>query len=179
MRRRYTVVWLKLATALLSSPVLTTPSARFRPVERSEACSCAPAWSANRMSVPHRSQPGRAEQSSRRQAALRMPPLRWASPASTVLHDWSALPPGLIVGTTGFSTLERLKALVAKLATFQLADAVPEPDPAAGGRPRKYPVFMWLLFDVLLSVYGSGRSRTRWPPRDTKADARALSGCGR
>lgn len=57
----------------------------------------------------------------------------------------------------GFSTLERLEALVANPALFELAEAVPEPDPSAGGRPRQYPVFMWLLFDALLSVYGSGR----------------------
>src|SRR5688572_14228148 len=57
----------------------------------------------------------------------------------------------------GFSTLERLEALVANLALYELADAVPKPDPSTGGRPRQYPVFMWLLFDALLSVYGSGR----------------------
>ena len=57
----------------------------------------------------------------------------------------------------GFSSLERLEALVANPALFELADAVPEPDPSAGGRPRDFPVFMWLLFDALLSVYGSGR----------------------
>jgi hypothetical protein len=57
----------------------------------------------------------------------------------------------------GFGTLERLEALVANSALFELADVVPEPDPSAGGRPRQYPVYMWLLFDALLSVYGSGR----------------------
>ena len=57
----------------------------------------------------------------------------------------------------GFSALERLEALVSNPALFELADAVPEPDPSVGGRPRLYPVFMWLLFDALLSVYGSGR----------------------
>lgn len=57
----------------------------------------------------------------------------------------------------GFSTLERLEAIVANGALFELADAVPPADPSAGGRPRQYPVFMWVLFDSLLSVYGSGR----------------------
>jgi hypothetical protein len=40
---------------------------------------------------------------------------------------------------------------------FELAAAVPMPDPARGGRPRIYPAFMWVLFDALLSVYGSAR----------------------
>lgn len=57
----------------------------------------------------------------------------------------------------GFSTLERLEAIIANRALYELADAVPEPDSSAGGRPRQYPVFMWLLFDALLSVYNSGR----------------------
>ena len=64
------------------------------------------------------------------------------------------------VGVTrkvGISALERLEALVANPALYAFADAVPEQDRSAGGRPRQYPVFMWVLFDALLSVYGSGR----------------------
>ena len=57
----------------------------------------------------------------------------------------------------GVSALERLEALVANDELYALADAVPAPDPVLGGRPRMYPVFMWLLFDALLSVYGSAR----------------------
>lgn len=57
----------------------------------------------------------------------------------------------------GVSSLERLEALVANDELFALADAVPEPDSSQGGRPRMYPPYMWLLFDALLSVYGSGR----------------------
>lgn len=82
----------------------------------------------------------------------------------------------------GFGTLERLEALVANPAVFAMAEIVPEPDPTAGGRPRQYPVFMWLLFDALLSVYGSGRkveaelahpvvwSRLRQHVRDAQPD---------
>lgn len=55
------------------------------------------------------------------------------------------------------SSLERLEALVANDELFALADAVPEPDPSAGGRPRMFPPYMWVLFDALLSVYGSAR----------------------
>ena len=52
-------------------------------------------------------------------------------------------------------------------AVYELADLVPEPD-GAGGRPRHYPTYMWLLYEALISVYGSarpGRSRTRTPRR--------------
>jgi hypothetical protein len=59
--------------------------------------------------------------------------------------------------SVGVSTFERLEALVANDALYELADAVPTPDPAAGGRPRMYPVYMWLLYDSLLSVWGSAR----------------------
>lgn len=58
---------------------------------------------------------------------------------------------------SGVSTLERLEALVANAELYALADTVPEPDPTAGGRPRHYPTYMWVLFDALLSVHGSAR----------------------
>ena len=57
----------------------------------------------------------------------------------------------------GVAALERLEALVANDALFELADAVPEAPAEKGGRPRQYPVYMWVLFDALLSVYGSAR----------------------
>ena len=59
--------------------------------------------------------------------------------------------------TGGVAALERLEALVACDELFALADAIPEPDRSRGGRPRQYPVYMWVLFDALLSVYGSAR----------------------
>jgi hypothetical protein len=59
--------------------------------------------------------------------------------------------------SVGFSALERLEALVANDALFKLAEIVPKREPGRGGRPRDYPVYMWFLFDALLSVYGSGR----------------------
>jgi len=59
--------------------------------------------------------------------------------------------------SVGVSTLERLEALVANDELFALADAVPEPDPSAGGRPRMFPPYMWVLYDALLTVHGSAR----------------------
>ncbi|MGE0139719.1 MAG: hypothetical protein AB7R77_18045 [Ilumatobacteraceae bacterium] len=59
--------------------------------------------------------------------------------------------------TVGISALERLEALVANPALFAFADTVPPQRRSDGGRPRQYPVYMWVLFDALLSVYGSGR----------------------
>jgi hypothetical protein len=53
--------------------------------------------------------------------------------------------------------LEKVEALFANPALYELAELIPEPDPTAGGRPRHYPPFMVLAFDALLSVYGSAR----------------------
>ena len=57
----------------------------------------------------------------------------------------------------GVAALARLEALIANPALYELAALVPEQDPSSGGRRRHYPVFMWLLYDALLSVYGSAR----------------------
>jgi hypothetical protein len=57
----------------------------------------------------------------------------------------------------GVSALERVEALVANPALYELARLVPDQDPSVGGRPRQYPVFLWLLYDALVSVYGSAR----------------------
>jgi len=61
------------------------------------------------------------------------------------------------IRSRGVPALERLEALIANDALFELADAVPEAPRERGGRPRQYPTFMWVLYDALLSVYGSGR----------------------
>ena len=54
-------------------------------------------------------------------------------------------------------SLEKVEALFANPALYELADLVPEPDRSSGGRPRHYPAFMPLAFDALLSVFGSAR----------------------
>ena len=59
--------------------------------------------------------------------------------------------------STAVPTLERDEAILRNPALFELAELVPEQDFSRGGRRRDYPVFMWLAFDALLSVYGSAR----------------------
>ena len=60
--------------------------------------------------------------------------------------------------SAGVASLERLEALLANDELFALAAAVPDTDLSRGGRPRTYPAYMWILFDALLSVYGSARA---------------------
>jgi hypothetical protein len=57
----------------------------------------------------------------------------------------------------GISALQRVEALVANPALYAFATVVPVQRRSDGGRPRHYPPFMWVLYDALLSVYGSGR----------------------
>ena len=58
---------------------------------------------------------------------------------------------------TGVSVLDRIESLVTNPELYALADSVPDPDPTTGGRPRHYPTYMWVLYDALVPVYGSGR----------------------
>jgi hypothetical protein len=60
-------------------------------------------------------------------------------------------------GPVGVSALERVEALVANRELFALGELVPMVDPTRGGRPRHYPPYMWVLYDALLSAYGSAR----------------------
>jgi hypothetical protein len=57
----------------------------------------------------------------------------------------------------GVSALERVDALLANPALYELAELIPNADLTAGGRQRDYPTFMWLLYEALVSVYGSAR----------------------
>ncbi len=63
----------------------------------------------------------------------------------------------MIRTTRGVSALERVEALLANPALYELAELIPEADHSAGGRRRDYPTFMWLLYEALISVYGSAR----------------------
>ena len=57
----------------------------------------------------------------------------------------------------GVSHLERIEAILQNSETYELAKLVPPPNLTNGGRPRHYPAFMWIVYDALLSVYGSAR----------------------
>jgi hypothetical protein len=61
------------------------------------------------------------------------------------------------MGIRPVSALERLDAILANPATYELAKVLPEPDHSHGGRRRQYPAFTLFVFEALLSVYGSAR----------------------
>jgi len=61
------------------------------------------------------------------------------------------------VSSTAVAALERVEAILGNAAVYELANEIALPDDAKGGRPRHYPVFMWLAYAALLSVYGSAR----------------------
>jgi hypothetical protein len=55
------------------------------------------------------------------------------------------------------AALERVEAVLENPALYELAALVPDADRTRGGRPRQYAPYVWLLFEALLSVYGSAR----------------------
>jgi hypothetical protein len=59
--------------------------------------------------------------------------------------------------STAASALERVEAILANPAIYELAELIPAADLSRGGRPRHYPDFMALVFEALLSVYNSAR----------------------
>jgi hypothetical protein len=56
----------------------------------------------------------------------------------------------------GVALLERLDAVLANPALYRLAEVVPD-QPAGGGRRRDYPAVMLILYEALISIYGSAR----------------------
>ena len=58
--------------------------------------------------------------------------------------------------TSGVALLDRVEAVLRNPALYALAEAIPE-QKAGGGRPRDYPPVMLLVFEALISVYGSAR----------------------
>jgi len=58
---------------------------------------------------------------------------------------------------SGHGALERLEALLENPAVYAIAEAVPVHDSRLGGRPRTYPVYMWVVYDALLSIFRSAR----------------------
>jgi hypothetical protein len=59
--------------------------------------------------------------------------------------------------STGVSALTKVEAIFRNLALYELAATIPRPPARAGGRPRRYPNYMLLAFEALLSVYESAR----------------------
>src|SRR5712691_5299895 len=60
----------------------------------------------------------------------------------------SAPPPG---------SLRRVEAIFRNPALYALAEAIPGTDAAAGGRPRRYPSYMVLAYEAMVSVYRTAR----------------------
>src|SRR5437764_14967644 len=58
---------------------------------------------------------------------------------------------------TPVPALERVEAIVENRAGYELAALIPDADHTHGGRHRQYPEYMWLIYEALLSVYGSAR----------------------
>jgi len=57
----------------------------------------------------------------------------------------------------GVAKLRRVEAILENPEIYQLAELIPHPDPQAGGRQRHYPDYMLLVYEALVSVYGSSR----------------------
>jgi hypothetical protein len=57
----------------------------------------------------------------------------------------------------GVPKLERVEAVVTNPAIYELAELIPDADRTRGGRRRRYPEYMWLIYEALISVYGSAR----------------------
>ncbi|MEZ5170675.1 MAG: hypothetical protein R3A49_08020 [Acidimicrobiia bacterium] len=55
------------------------------------------------------------------------------------------------------SAFERIEAILSNPEIYELGELVPAQDPSAGGRRRTYPDFMLILYEALISVYGSAR----------------------
>lgn len=57
----------------------------------------------------------------------------------------------------GASSLARVEAILANPELYALAQVIPTTEPTSGGRPRDYPAAAVVLFEALISVYGSAR----------------------
>jgi len=59
--------------------------------------------------------------------------------------------------TPGVASFERLEAILANPAIYELAELVPHPSIEKGGRRRDLPDFMLFVYEALISVYRSAR----------------------
>ena len=64
----------------------------------------------------------------------------------------------------GVGALTRVEAILRNPETYRLADAIPPHIPGEG-RPRDFPDFMVIVYEALISVYGSARQVEAEPRR--------------
>jgi hypothetical protein len=57
----------------------------------------------------------------------------------------------------GVSTLKRVEAILSNPAVYRLGEIVPKPQSNRGGRKRDFPDYMLIVYEALISVYGSAR----------------------
>jgi len=57
----------------------------------------------------------------------------------------------------GVAKLRRVEAILENPEIYRLAELIPHPSPTSGGRKRHYPDYMLLVYEALVSVYGSAR----------------------
>lgn len=62
-----------------------------------------------------------------------------------------------MAATEPVSSLDRVEAILRNEAVYKLAKLVPQKVDGEVGRPREFPDYMLLVFDALISVYGSAR----------------------
>jgi hypothetical protein len=63
----------------------------------------------------------------------------------------------MAASSPGVSALTKVESIFRNPALYELAATIPRPSARAGGRPRRYPNYMLLAFEALLSVYESAR----------------------
>lgn len=59
--------------------------------------------------------------------------------------------------TVGISSFDKIEAVLRNKAIYELARLVPQREEGDPGRPRDFPDYMLLVFDALISVFGSSR----------------------
>jgi hypothetical protein len=50
---------------------------------------------------------------------------------------------------------EAIDSLLANPSTYEIADAIPDPDRRHGGRPRIYPKYLWVIYAALADIHDS------------------------
>lgn len=57
----------------------------------------------------------------------------------------------------GVSTLKRVDSILSNPVVYRLGEAIPRPRSYRGGRKRDFPEYMLIVYESLISVYGSAR----------------------